>query len=437
MKIFEPYVHNLERLASNLLSLNLINHHDRLMIESALNGQPSKVLRSLVPISELRQSGIFFTHRKLADRLASFVVPEIKHGMILYDPACGVGDLLLACARHLPVSEDLETTLCDWNYRLRGADLYQPFIRAAKIRLLLLAIERGSQLHAPFLTLEQLFSNIQTDDTFSSKEVILDNMCIVINPPYTMVETPKMCTWSSGLVSQAALFLEKYVRDASPGTKIAAIFPDVLRTGSRYRKWREYIEQYAKIEEIELAGCFDPLTDVDTFICCLRVGKNVSERSVDWWAARKERDSTAQRVGDYFEVRVGSVVPHRHKLEGPLYPYIHAHQLPSWQNVSEIAESRNFSGTTFGPPFVVVRRTSRPGDKYRAIGTIITGGEPVAVENHLIVLKPNSNSLGDCFQLLEVLRLPQTNDWLNERIRCRHLTVTAMRNLPWWKENVF
>src|SRR5947209_7011337 len=235
MKTFEPYVQSLERLASNLLSLNLLNHQDRLMIESALNGQPSKVLRSLVPVSELRQSGVFFTHRNLADRLASFVVPEIKRGMILYDPACGVGDLLLACARHLPVSEDLETTLSDWNYRLRGTDLYQPFIRAAKIRLLLLALERGSQLRAPTLRLEQLFSNIQTGDTFSSKEVILDNICIVINPPYTMVETPKTCTWTSGLVSQAALFLEKYVRDASPGTKIAAILPDVLRTGSRYR----------------------------------------------------------------------------------------------------------------------------------------------------------------------------------------------------------
>ncbi len=437
MKTFEPYVQNLERLASNLLSLNLLNHQDHLMIENALNGQPSKVLRSLVPVLELRQSGVFFTNRNLADRLASFVVPEIKQGIILYDPACGAGDLLLACARHLPVSEELDTTLSDWNYRLRGADLYQQFIRAAKIRLLLLAIEGGSQLNTPSLNMEHLFSNIQVRDTLSSKEVILDKVCIIMNPPYTMVETPKTCTWTSGLVSQAALFLEKYVREASPGTKIAAILPDVLRTGSRYRKWRECIEQYAKIEEIELAGCFDPLTDVDTFICSLRVGKNVSERDVDWWTARKDRATTAKRVSDYFEVRVGPVVPHRHKLEGPLYPYIHAHQLPSWQSVEEIAESRNFSGTTFDPPFVVVRRTSRPGDKYRAIGTIIAGESPVAVENHLIVLKPSSNSLEDCFQLLEVLRRPQTNDWLNERIRCRHLTVTAMRDLPWWKEHVF
>ncbi len=437
MKTFEPYVQNLENLASKLLSLNLLNHQDHLMIESALNGQPSKALRSLVPVAELRQSGVFFTNRNLADRLVSLIIPEIKRGMVIYDPACGAGDLLLACARHLPISDDLGTTLSNWNYRLRGADLYQPFIRATKIRLLLLAIERGSRLHAPSLELEQLFPDIQVCNTLSSEEVILDNICVIINPPYTMVETPKTCTWTSGLVSQAALFLEKYVKDASPGTQIVAILPDVLRTGTRYRKWRERIEQYAKIEEVELVGCFDTLTDVDTFICNLRVGKNASERGIDWWTSKENIDKTTERVGDYFEVRVGPVVPHRHKLEGPLYPYIHAHRLPSWQSVEVISEFRNFSGTTFDPPFVVVRRTSRPGDKYRAIGTIITGKGPVAVENHLIVLKPSSNSLEDCFQLMEVLRRPQTNNWLNERICCRHLTVTAMRHLPWWKENVF
>src|SRR5262249_34357984 len=148
----------------------------------------------------------------------------------------------------------------------------------------------------------------------------LDNVCIILNPPYTMVETPKTCTWTSGLVSQAALFLEKYVKTASPGTKIAAILPDVLRTGTRYRKWRECIEQYAKIELVELVGCFDTLTDVDTFICYLQVGKDSLARGVDWWTSKENIGQAIKTVGDYFEVRVGPVVPHRHKLEGPLYP---------------------------------------------------------------------------------------------------------------------
>lgn len=220
MKSFEPYVQNLENFASKLLSLNLLNGEDHLMVENALNGQPSKALRSLVPISELKQSGVFFTNRKLADQLVRLIIPEIKQGMVLYDPACGAGDLLLACARHLPISDDLETTLSNWNFWLRGADLYQPFIRVAKIRLLLLAIERGSRLHTQSLRPEQMFSNIQVRDTLASEEVIVDRAYIIINPPFTMVETPKTCTWTSGLVSQAALFLEKYVKSASPGTKL-------------------------------------------------------------------------------------------------------------------------------------------------------------------------------------------------------------------------
>jgi hypothetical protein len=59
MKSFEPYVRTLETLASKFLNLKSINGQDYLMIENALNGQPSRVLRSLVPLSELRQSGVF------------------------------------------------------------------------------------------------------------------------------------------------------------------------------------------------------------------------------------------------------------------------------------------------------------------------------------------------------------------------------------------
>jgi N-6 DNA Methylase len=437
MKSFEPYIQVLESLASEYLSSATINNQARLKIENVLNGQPSKVIRELVPISELRASGVFFTNRSLADQLVNLIVSDIKQGVNVYDPACGVGDLLLACARHFPISEDLTTTLKDWNKRLGGGDLYSAFIRATKVRLLLLAIERGSLPHTQPPLLEHLFSQIQVRDALAQEEIIPQKICIVINPPYTMVQAPKTCTWASGLVSHAALFLEKYVYSASPGTKIVAILPDVLRTGSRYIRWRAHIEKCAKIEKIELLGCFDTLTDVNTFVCQLTVGSFLVEKGMSWWVSKAKDDQPVKTVGEYFEVRVGPVVPHRHPLDGPVYPYIHAHQLPSWKSIEPTSEVRNFSGTIFVPPFVAVRRTSRPGDKYRAIGTIILGEQPVAVENHLIVLKPKSSELDDCLKLLEVLRCVQTNDWLDERIRCRHLTVTALRDLPWWIENEF
>ena len=45
------------------------------------------------------------------------------------------------------------------------------------------------------------------------------------------------------------------------------------------------------------------------------------------------------------------------------------------------------------PPFVVVNRTSSPRDRLRATATIIKGTEPVAVENHLIILSPKKGGL--------------------------------------------
>ena len=36
-----------------------------------------------------------------------------------------------------------------------------------------------------------------------------------------------------------------------------------------------------------------------------------------------------------------------------------------------------------------------------------------------------------CEELMAVLRRPKTTDWLDRHIRCRHLTVDSIRNLPW------
>ena len=138
-------------------------------------------------------------------------------------------------------------------------------------------------------------------------------------------------------------------------------------------------------------------------------------------------------IGDLFTVAVGPVVPHRNPKKGKWYPYIHPRLLPSWTtiNVDNAIKKRRFNGTVFKPPFVVIRRTSRPSDSNRAIASIIKGKSYVAVENHLIVCKPKSGCLDDCHKLLKLLKLDFTNEWLNKRIRCRHLTVTAIREIPW------
>jgi len=37
-----------------------------------------------------------------------------------------------------------------------------------------------------------------------------------------------------------------------------------------------------------------------------------------------------------------------------------------------------------------------------------------------------------CRELLRSLKDERTTHWLDERIRCRHLTVAALDELPWW-----
>src|SRR5882762_7985715 len=81
MEPFESYVQTLESLASKFLNLSPTDDRDYIMVEHALNGQPSKVLKSVMPRSELRQSGVFFTNRQLADQLANFIISDIEQGV--------------------------------------------------------------------------------------------------------------------------------------------------------------------------------------------------------------------------------------------------------------------------------------------------------------------------------------------------------------------
>jgi hypothetical protein len=106
-----------------------------------------------------------------------------------------------------------------------------------------------------------------------------------------------------------------------------------------------------------------------------------SDCTLDWIHRSEE-----SRLGDRFAVRIGSVVDYRDRHEGGEHPFIHSRDLPRWGTLSRISRTRRFAGRLVEPPFVAVRRTSRPGDAHRAIGTLVLGESPVAVENHVICL---------------------------------------------------
>jgi len=429
MKGFRPYVGNLERLVESLLKKRCaIENHRR--ISESLNGQPAAELRSSVPLANRRADGVFFTGAKLARRVASKLISEIPASAVITDVGCGAGDLLLACASKLPLGSDLDRTLQIWGRHLMGFDIHPEFIRATKERLVLLAISRGVKVqNASLPEITEIFPMVREQDFLSCPREVAKASHIIINPPYNELIASSDCAWGSRKVSAAAVFMDACISNASPGTRICAILPDVLRSGSNYEKWRQRIESLSERVEITTCGQFDKWTDIHVFILKLEKDRNDKKGKVVWWKSLRQAHNG--KVEDYFDVHVGPVVPHRHRKEGRSVAYVHANSLPPWEKVERINEHRRFSGTLFEPPFVVVRRTSRPGEK-RAVGTIIVGNRKVAVENHLIALLPNRKTITECKELLRVLKSPETDKWLDERIRCRHLTVQSIKGLPWW-----
>ena len=105
-----------------------------------------------------------------------------------------------------------------------------------------------------------------------------------MNPPFTYQPAPEHLLWSSGRTSTAAMFLAKAVDQSQRGTKITAILPDVIRTGSRYERLRSLVGERLKIASIETYGQFDQWTDVDVFVLKGEIKENpVGVSDTGWW----------------------------------------------------------------------------------------------------------------------------------------------------------
>lgn len=427
--LFVDYVDSIHDLTRPSEPISCAQWQEKLA--ACLDGEPGQVLRERVTQSELRRQGAFFTGAKLARRVANTAFSRKGATSTYFDPACGAGDLLLAIASRLPVEPTFPGTLDTWGTRLGGCDISSAFVRLTKARLTLLAAKR-SRVRPPFdpAMLVDAFPNIVVGDSLDPSRRLPDPDVIVMNPPFGYAAAPDDCDWAQGRVNHAALFVNQVIRDVSDGTRITAILPDVLRSGSRYVAWREKTRASGNlIGQIPL-GLFDQRTDVDVYLF------HFEKRTRPYVSCGKLRSvvKPTYGVGKRFAVHVGPVVPHRHAEVGPLVQYIHARSIPPWSECNEIAETRRFAGRLFTPPFVTVRRTSRPDSGQRAIATLALGNHPVAVENHLIVLVPEDRTVQTCRQLMQRLRSPRTDAWLNARLRCRHLTTRALAEMPWWRK---
>ncbi len=114
-------------------------------LHEVLNGHPAQAVNDILGRSRRRRQGIFFSGTQWATLITNALPVERCERIV--DPACGIGDLLLATARQLPLGPTLDATLNAWARRLAGMDLHGPFLALAWHRLQALAMERHGLAH--------------------------------------------------------------------------------------------------------------------------------------------------------------------------------------------------------------------------------------------------------------------------------------------------
>lgn len=420
---YSAYVSKLKRLS---LESHLAADWD-VRVHAALNGQAGVELRLAAPLETRRKFGAFFTGTELGAKLIGCGA-GFSPRSVFYDPTCGMGDLLIAAARRLPICKSLPKTLKQWGQQLSGTDLHPEFIEGARTRLVLLARQRHKSDERLQNSDAAFFPNIRVANGLKQDALFSRATHLLLNPPFGQVAAPAGCSWAGGRITEAAAFVIAALEQAKPGTQMLAILPEVLRSGSFTEHWRRHVSRLAEVHTVQPYGIFDDSADVDVFLLRLKRRTETQNSSSHVWTLTDAGDTST--VGDFFDVHVGRVVPHRDAESGPLRRYIHPRNIDTWVEVTRIKDRRHHEGLAYTPPFVVLRRTSRPGHPYRAAATVILGKKPVAVENHLIVCEPHDKSADTCRALMEKLHTQSVNDFLDQRIRCRHLTVGAVAEIP-------
>lgn len=384
-----------------------------------------KVLRDSFSIEHMRESGTFFTGLELATKTLDLFPEPIGSKSVIMDPTCGAGNLLVLCSRRLKVYPKLTQTLSIWGEQLRGYDLYDSFIEVAKLRIIIDALNRGAKMDCDISVALNLLPNLKARNALEIIKDDLENLThIIMNPPFILSSSPEDHYWKRGKVNSAGIFIDKYVRLLPSNCSISAILPDVLRSGSRYADFRKYVECNL-VGHCNIWGRFNKKTDVDVFILSGKINHN-TENKIAWSLDL----GFYKQLSSKYDVRVGPLVAYRDPQSGEEHPYFHPKNSPAWEVVTKLTETRKFAGKLIHPPFVVVKRTSSPSDKFRASATIINLDVPVAIENHMIIIKPKDSTLKACLKLLKILKAPKTNDFLNNKIRTRHLTVEVVKKIP-------
>ena len=428
---YPDFVDYLVRISNSVAQGRISHSCNKHEIESLINGANNKAVSKFLDSTFRKNQGIFFTSEHLADKVAKRLKKELQQGKSICDPACGAGDLLLACIKYMPQKKTIAETLSYWSSNIFGQDLATDFVRSAKARLVLSSMYLSSFKKQRVLKTNKrkFFKNITINDFFKESSIIQKADCIVTNPPYGSVDLTGKVSWTSGKGQLSALFLEQILHASKDGQRVIAILPDVLRSGSRYRKWRAFINSNATNLNTETYGKFNNEADVDVFILDFIVSKNCFSEKLTTFNTQDSAEGTAHKMSDFFNISVGPVVPHRDEQIGSISPYLDTSTAKLWIEVTP-KNKKKYKCTLKKPPFIALRRTSSPGDKPRLKVSIIKGTENTAVENHLIVMEPKDGKLKTCREFLRIARGVEANSWINQKIRCRHLTVSSIQEMP-------
>lgn len=384
-------------------------------------------LLSVMGAKQRKRQGVFFTPHELA-KLAISKIDFIANSNV-FDPACGTGNLLVEFANNFEAKDSLAECLTEWNKILYGLDINYEFVSVAKKKIINLAISKGA-IPSCGIKLKDamaLLSNIRVGDflvEYHNYSGVINN--VVMNPPFCPIDTPQGVRWTSGKSNAAALFTAHAIDIIPIGGRILGILPDVLKSGSRYNTWRNKVFNLVN-PKIEDFGSFEKDVQIDVFVFS---GAKETELNVEENLGADDVGGCIHLLGDKFTVSVGPVVPHRDPLVGIDAPFAHAKILPPWSTVTQLAERIRHPGRKVKCPFIAVRRTSSPKDKFRIVGTIVDCEDAVAVENHIIAVCPNDGTMEACISLLKLFKTSEVNDYINSKIRCRHLTVGVIKSLP-------
>ncbi|HIB8922000.1 TPA: N-6 DNA methylase, partial [Morganella morganii] len=205
------------------------------------------ILRSILPLKEMREAGCFFTGENLSFKTIDSFFESISSQSIILDPTCGAGNLLIACSRKLKVKNTLSETLESWGHILRGYDLYSELVTTAKLRIIIEALNRGTVSDCSIDDALELLPFIQTKDAMTATYEDVEKIThIIMNPPFNSWPSPTIGYWKKGKVNSAGVIFDHYIRILPINCNISAILPDVLRSGSRYHSFRDFISSEMK-----------------------------------------------------------------------------------------------------------------------------------------------------------------------------------------------